>query len=140
MPQDNIQTQGWPDVPADVVSWPFFTTLRAMTHDIGANAELRATHALQRRTLLCQLKLMSNTQCKACGGFAHRARDCPTNMRLGMLSSSTNEWKRLIAWARRTVELANGERSADMVQQPSYHSVPTSIGRKRTHATAFMVK
>ena len=140
MPQDNIQTQGWPDVPADVVSWPFFTTLRAMTHDIGANAELRATHALQRRTLLCQLKLMSNTQCKACGGYAHRSRDCPTNLRHGMLSSSSNEWKRLIAWARRQVDVIGQERSNDAVQQPAYHSVPVCLGRKRTFAMAFKPK
>ena len=140
MPQTNGAKNGWPDVPEDLASWPFYHALHGMTKDIGATDPIKQMHALSRRHLLIQLRLMSNTQCKACGGFAHRARDCPTNMRLGMLSSSTNEWKRLIAWARRTVELANGERSADMVQQPSYHSVPTSIGRKRTHATAFMVK
>ena len=140
MPQNNNHIDNWPDVPDDVATWPFYHSLHVMTADVGANDAVRLAHALARRNLLIQLKLMSNTQCKACGGYAHRARDCPTNMRLGMLSSSTNEWKRLIACARKVVNAANAERNNDIIQQPSYHSVPVSVGRKRTHAHAFQAK
>ena len=111
-----------------------------MTDDIGATNDVQEAHRLARRTLLCQLKLMSNTKCMACGGYAHRARDCPTNLRLGMLSSSTNEWKRLIAWSRKRVLVLASERGGDLVQQPAYHNVPMNIGRKRTWATAFKFK
>ena len=97
-------------------------------------------HRIARRTLLVQLKLMANTKCNACSGYGHRARDCPTNLRLGMLSSSTNEWKNIIAWTRTRVLLLHNEGRGDKIQQPSFHSVPTGILRKRTYASAFRLK
>ena len=101
---NNNNQAGWPNVPDEVAGWELFNNLRAMTISIGATAKLRDQYALQRRLLLVQMKLMSNTRCHACGGRGHRAKDCPTNFRLGMLSSSTNEWKKLIARARQSVE------------------------------------
>ena len=101
---NNADTAGWPNVPAAIDDWDIYTHLRNMTQTIGATEALRNRYALQRRMLLVQLKLMGGTRCHACSGRAHRAKDCPTNMRLGMLSSSTNEWKALIAMARKTVE------------------------------------
>ena len=97
-----------PTVPDALPAWPFYTELRNCTQDFGANNDIKLSHRASRRHLLVQLKLMSNTQCHACGGRGHRAKDCPTNFRLGMLSSSTNEWKTLIAYARRVVERSDG--------------------------------
>ena len=105
---NNNNTAGWPAVPGNVPGWDFYNNLRDMTTAIGANSDLRQAYGFQRRMLLLQLKLMSNTQCHACGGRGHRAKDCPTNFRLGMLSSSTNEWKTLVAYARRVVERNDG--------------------------------
>ena len=102
-----------------------------MTVAIGSNLETRNNHGRARRTLLHQLKLMSNTKCAACGGFSHRARDCPTNQRLGMLGSSSIEWKKLLAHARRTTEKALLERSAAFVEEPSFHNVPCDRPSKR---------
>ena len=131
---------GWPDVPAAIPSWHFYSSIRSCQRDWGANEDYRTMHRLSRRTLLVQLKLMANTQCNACSGYGHRARDCPTNLRLGMLSSSTNEWKNIIAWARAEVLLMANEGRGDKIQRPSYHSIPTCLGRKRTHASAFRLK
>ena len=101
---NNAHTAGWPDVPATVACWPFFMAVFNMTTAVGRTQATRDQYGRARRTLLNQLKLMSNTKCAACGGYSHRARDCPTNQRLGMLGSSTVEWKKLIAYARRVTE------------------------------------
>ena len=101
---NNAHTQGWPDVPATVGNWPFFMAVYNMSTAVGRTQTTKDQYSRARRTLLMQLKLMSNTKCAACGGYSHRARDCPTNQRLGMLGSSTVEWKKLIAFARRTTE------------------------------------
>ena len=137
---NNDAKAGWPNVPAEVPGWELFNNLRSMTTGIGATAALKGTYGLQRRLLLVQLKLMSNTRCHACGGRGHRAKDCPTNFRLGMLSSSTNEWKNLIARTRKMVEEGDLERMDDLVQAPAFHNVPMGLNRKRTHATAFPLK
>ena len=89
---DNAAAAGLPDVPAEVPGWEFYTQLRGCTQDFGRNNDTRRQFRLQRRMLLKQLKLMADTVCLACGGRAHRARDCPTNSRLGMLSASNIEW------------------------------------------------
>ena len=114
---NNNPVNGVPNVPAANNNWVFYTNLRGCAQDFGANDEVKAQHRLARRTLLNQLHLMAATRCKACSGYGHRARDCPTNMRLGMLSSSTNEWKTLIAYARKRTEVTEIERMADRVQQ-----------------------
>ena len=102
---NNAQVQNLPNVPADVQEWPFYRELHACRQDFGRNEATRLSYRLQRRVLLKQLKLMSDTVCLACGGRAHRARDCPTNLRLGMLSSSNVEFQKLIAWTRNRVAL-----------------------------------
>ena len=80
---------------------------------------------------------MANTVCRACSGFGHRSRDCPTNLRLGVLASASVQNQRLVHYARTRTEQVLLERTADLVELPSYHQVPKSIGRKRTHALAF---
>ena len=84
--------------------------------------------------LLRQLALMGNTVCDACGGYAHRARDCPTNLRIGMLGASCNEWRTLIAWARKKVLAEGAERQAGLMDLPVHHQVPMVLGRKRLYA------
>ena len=121
---NNNAVANLPDVPGANAPWIFYTKLRGCTQDFGATAALRFKHQLARRTLLTQLDLMSHTRCKACSGYGHRSRDCPTNLRLGMLGSSTNEWKRLTAWTRKQVDTTENERIADFVQAPAFHSVP----------------
>ena len=127
-------------MPAEVPGWELFNNLRLLSTTIGATEAIRNNYALQRRLLLAQMKLMSNTRCHACGGRGHRAKDCPTNFRLGMLSSSTNEWKNLISRTRKMVEEGDMSRMDDLVQQSAFHNVPMGLNRKRTHATAFPQK
>ena len=86
---NNNHTPNYPDVPEDVPKWQVFTTLFKCRQDWGANENEQRIHRLGRRTLLVQLKLMSNTQCIACSGFGHRARDCATNDRLSMLGNAS---------------------------------------------------
>ena len=100
---NNIAVAGMPNAPDNVAEWTFYSALHGCTQDFGRNEEARTSFRLQRRTLLKQLKLMADTVCLACGGRAHRARDCPTNLRLGMLSASNYEWHKLIAWTRSRV-------------------------------------
>ena len=113
---NNIANDQWPPIPNNVPSWIFFDKIYRCTRDFGATQDLKVSHRLARRSLLQQLSLMSNTRCKACSGYSHRARDCPTNRRLGMLGSSTNEWKRIIAWARVEVDKTEIERRGDLIQ------------------------
>ena len=114
---DNANTQGWPDAPADIPEWPFYHHLHGMRTAIGRTNAVKNQHGRARRTLLHQLKLMGNTKCAACGGYSHRARDCPTNQRLGMLGSASIQWKKLIAHARRVTDQALSERSAAFVEE-----------------------
>ena len=88
---NNNVVVGWPNVPPEIPGWTFYNALRVCEQDWGRNDETKVAHRLARRNLLKQLKLMGDTVCQACGGRAHRARDCPTNLRLGMLSSSCVE-------------------------------------------------
>ena len=89
---NNAAAADLPNVPDAVPQWEFYSQLRGCGQEFGRNAETRQQYRLQRRMLLKQLKLMADTVCLACGGRAHRARDCPTNSRLGMLSASNVEW------------------------------------------------
>ena len=82
---NNNPNDKWPDVPDPVAEWLFYDTLRDCNVDFGRTNAIKDSHRCSRRHLLVQLKLMSNTRCIACSGYAHRARDCPTNARLGML-------------------------------------------------------
>ena len=105
MNNDNVV--GLPAVPDQVNEWAFYRELHDCRQEFGRNNATRGSYRLQRRVLLRQLKLMSDTVCLACGGRAHRARDCPTNLRLGMLSASNVEFQKLIAWTRSRVALAD---------------------------------
>ena len=98
MNNDAVANQ--PIVPPNIPDWEFFNQLHSCRNDFGRTNECRQEHRLMRRTLLKQLHLMAQTVCVACGGRAHRARDCPTNLRLGMLSSSNAAWAKLVAWTR----------------------------------------
>ena len=118
---NNNDIAGAPNVPAAVPEWAFYTELRNCTTDFGRNLDTVTMYRHQRRHLLRQLKLMAGTVCLACGGKAHRARDCPTNLRLGMLSASNVEWGKLIAWTRSKVNLADRSRSAALVDLPVHH-------------------
>ena len=93
-----------PACPQNIPDWTFYAQLHACRVDYAATDTIKESFRLHRRTLLKQLKLMANTKCNACSGFAHRARDCPTNSRLGMLGAVACEDKKLIAWARGKVE------------------------------------
>ena len=97
---NNNPTNNYPNVPPAHADWRFYTTLLNCTQDFGRTDNCRSSHRLARRTLLKQLHLMAATECAACSGPAHRARDCPVNLRLGMLSASNAEWAKLIAWTR----------------------------------------
>ena len=103
-----------PAIVDNVADWPLFSALHGCTVDFGANNEAKAVYRLRRRTLLQQLKLMSNTKCAACSGYAHRARDCPTNSRLGMLGAASFEDMKIISWARKRVVTENRERQAPL--------------------------
>ena len=94
--QDNL----FPDVPAAFNDWHIYTALYDCTTDFGVTDTAKNRYRLQRRVLLHQMKLMSNTKCAACSGYGHRARDCPTNSRVSLLGSTGLEAKKLIAYAR----------------------------------------
>ena len=108
-------------MPDNIPEWAFFRHLHGCMQEFGRNLDTRISYRVSRRTLLIQLKLMGNTICNACGGRAHRARDCPTNLRLGMLSSSTVEWAKLIAWTRTRTQETNQDRNAMLLELPVHH-------------------
>ena len=128
------------DVPPNDTDWDFYIELWGCNADMGRNPATRLSYRQARRSLLSQLHLMANTVCNACGGFAHRAKDCPTNLRLGMLSGSNSEWKTLIGWVRPRVEVRQRERNVALLDLPVYHQVPKVCGRKRAYAPAFPLK
>ena len=134
---NNANANDLPNVPAAIDDWPFYTNLLGCRLDFGTTEDVKKQFRLQRRMLLLQLKLMGDTKCMACGGRAHRARDCPTNMRLGMLGSSNFEWQKLIAWTRKQTVKLDAERLAGLVALPTHHMVPKVHGKKRTYAMAF---
>ena len=131
---DNRQQERIPDVPLDDQGWPLYSHLHTCVIEFGRNDEARVGYRLQRRMLLKQLSLMGNTRCQACGGRSHRHEHCPTNARLGMLSAGNDEWKKLIAWARRNVNKADRLRIAGLLDEPVHHVVPMNCSRKRTWA------
>ena len=96
-----------PAVPADIAEWSLYHIIHGCNVDFGRGNGVRALYRLRRRVLLQQMHLMSNTRCTACNGFSHRARDCPTNVRLSMLGAASFEEGKLIAWARGKSETAN---------------------------------
>ena len=134
---DNANAANLPNVPPAHANWRFYTVLRGCTVDFGRSADCRLSHRLARRTLLKQLDLMAATECAACSGPAHRARDCPVNLRLGMLSASNAEWAKLIAWARPRVTQQIQDVNAALLDLPVHHQVPRMIGKKRTYSVAF---
>ena len=133
---NNNNVQGWPNVPAAIPEWTFFNELRDHNRDIGRNLDTQVTYRLARRTLLAQLHLMGQTVCQACGGKAHRARDCPTNSRLGMLGASNIEWAKLISIARGRVAIVERNRQSALIDLPVHHKVPIALNRKRLHCQA----
>ena len=135
---DNANAAHLPNVPAADDSWVFYTILRGCTQDFGRTEACRQSYRLARRQLLRQLDLMKNTVCSACGGKAHRARDCPTNMRLGMLASSSVEYAKLVAWTRTRVNAQAQEENANLLDLPVHHQVPKMIGKKRVYSSAFL--
>ena len=134
---NNAVVQNVPNVPDAIAPWTFYTELRNCVVDFGRNNDARNSYRLARRTLLVQLHLMGNTKCQACSGHGHRARDCPTNSRLGMLGASNVEWQKLIAWARGKTLLVDRERQALLIDLPVNHRVPIHLNRKRLHCQAF---
>ena len=107
---DNNAANNMPDPPANIPDWSFYAHLHACTTDFGRCDASKFQFRLARRTLLAQLSLMARTHCQACGGRAHRARDCPTNSRLGMLGAVSLEYAKLIAYARGRVAVADRDR------------------------------
>ena len=126
-----------PTIADDIPDWTLYMQLHSCNVDFGASEEAKASFRLRRRTLLKQMHLMGNTKCCACSGFGHRARDCPTNSRLGMLGVVAHEDMKLIAWARGEVENANRDRQCRLQELPTHHKVPISLNRRRYHAVAF---
>ena len=102
---NNAQDGILPNVEAAIPSWPIYTAIRNIDFDIGANEDLRLTYRLNRRMLLAQMHLMGDTRCQACGGRAHVAADCPTQLRLDVLGASRVEWSALIANSAQLVAL-----------------------------------
>ena len=112
---NNERVNHMPQVPGEIPHWSFYTQLRCCRHDFGVLRSHKESHRLGRRTLLLQLHLMANTKCQSCSGYGHRARDCPTNMRLGMLGSANIEWGKLIAWTRVKVQADDRDRQAGLL-------------------------
>ena len=134
---NNNPAANLPDVPGNIPTWTFYSELHGCTHQFGRNNATQAAYHLARRTLLKQLYLMGQTVCQACGGQGHRARDCPTNSRLGMLGASNIEWAKLIAWARGRTAIVDRNRQAALIDLPVHHKVPIALNRKRLHCQAF---
>ena len=126
-----------PNAPANIATWTFYSELHGCTTDFGKSNEAKEGFRLARRTLLKQLHLMGATVCNACAGHGHRARDCPTNSRLGMLGAVSFEYFKLIAWARSKTLVADRNRQAPLQELPVNHRVPISLNRKRLHCQAF---
>ena len=99
-----------PVIPDNVQEWPLYSLLHGCVTNFGKSDVEKFMFRLKRRTLLSQMKLMANTQCVSCGGFGHRARDCPTHKRIGMLGACSFEDMKLIAWARASVLVDNRNR------------------------------
>ena len=111
---NNAPAATLPLAPANIPAWTFYSELHGCITDFGKGAEAKQSFRLARRTLLKQLHLMSTTVCNACAGHGHRARDCPTNSRLGMLGAVSFEYFKLIAWARGKTLLVDRNRQAPL--------------------------
>ena len=120
---NNSRITDFPNVPENVPEWIVYDSLWNCKTDFGRDVNEKAIYQLARRSLLEQLKLMSNTKCVACSGYGHQARDCPTNDRLTMLGNASTEWRTLIAHCRVLVEIEHKDRRAKFIERPSYHSV-----------------
>ena len=134
---NNDSANGMQDCPEDIGDWHLYHHLFSCTVAFGRGEASQLAFRVARRTVLGQLNIMANVICRACSGYGHRARDCPTNLRLGVIQSASVQNQKLIHWGRQEVETALVERSATLVELPSHHSVPMCIGKKRVHAMAF---
>ena len=86
---NNANTNNLPNAPDDIAAWEFYHQLHICTVNYGRGEDSQKAFRTARRVLLQQMSLMARTICRACSGHGHRARDCPTNLRLGVLQSAS---------------------------------------------------
>ena len=88
---NNIPVANLPDAPENVADWHLYSFLYNCNQEFGRTETCKQAHRLARRHLLKQMLIMSNTVCRACSGYGHRAKDCLTNDRLSLLGSASVE-------------------------------------------------
>ena len=128
---NNTKVAEMPDAPANVADWHIFDELYNCTVDFGRSNATKKSFQYQRRVLMLDLLLMSKTVCVACSGYGHVKKDCPTNGRLSVLGSVSDEAGHLLAWGRNKALAEVIEVQAQDAGPDQYHRVPKVLPNKR---------
>ena len=120
-----------PHPPENVEDWHIFHALHSCRVDFGKAEATKRWFQYHRRVLMLDLHLMSKTVCAACSGYGHVKKDCPTNGRLSMLGSVSDEANHLVAWGRNKALAEIIELQAENVVPDQYHRVPKVLANKR---------